>query len=109
MTTLAAGWSWLWIFFGVFVFGQALRWGFWGGRWAKRHSRHWSWEAWEGRDSGHGRELEALRNDLDGRLAEIDSLQSRVTELENRLDFAERLLAERREQPAVGAASSPDR
>jgi Tfp pilus assembly protein PilO len=38
----------------------------------------------------------ALQQDLDDvhhRLAEVDALQQRVTELEERLDFAERLLA----------------
>jgi uncharacterized coiled-coil protein SlyX len=32
------------------------------------------------------------------RLDLVDQLETRVTELENRLDFAERLLAERKEE-----------
>jgi hypothetical protein len=42
----------------------------------------------------------ALRSDVDqlhSRLAEVDMLQARVTELEERVDFTERLLAQNRE------------
>lgn len=42
----------------------------------------------------------ALRDELEqmrGRLAELESVQHRVAELEERVDFAERLLAQRRE------------
>jgi len=42
----------------------------------------------------------ALRSDVDhlhARLGEIDALQTRVAELEERVDFAERLLAQSRE------------
>ena len=42
----------------------------------------------------------ALRADVDqlhSRLAEVDMLQARVTELEERVDFTERLLAQNRE------------
>ena len=35
--------------------------------------------------------------ELESRLAEVDDLQRRVLELEERVDFAERLLAQRRE------------
>jgi Tfp pilus assembly protein PilO len=41
-----------------------------------------------------------LRSDVDqlhSRLAEVDMLQARVTELEERVDFTERLLAQNRE------------
>jgi hypothetical protein len=37
--------------------------------------------------------------DLDARLAELDAVNYRVHELEERLDFAERLLAQAREEP----------
>ncbi len=37
------------------------------------------------------------------RLELVDQLETRVTELENRLDFAERLLAERREERAINS------
>jgi len=43
-------------------------------------------------DPALGEELEGLR----GRLAEMDALQHRMAELEERLDFAERLLSARR-------------
>jgi len=38
--------------------------------------------------------------DVDARLAEVDALRTRVGELEERVDFAERVLAERRHEPA---------
>ena len=50
----------------------------------------------EGKGSGDP----ALRSDVDhlhARLGEIDALQSRVAELEERVDFTERLLAQNRE------------
>lgn len=43
-------------------------------------------------------ELEQLRS----RLGEVDQLQHRVMELEERVDFAERLLAQRREPERLG-------
>jgi hypothetical protein len=48
---------------------------------------------------GQGMRGESERLDLvEGRLAEMESLDARVAELENRLDFTERLLAGRREE-----------
>ena len=38
--------------------------------------------------------------DLDARLSDVDMLHQRVQELEERLDFAERLLAQARAEPA---------
>jgi hypothetical protein len=46
-----------------------------------------------GANPAMARELEEWR----GRMAEVDHLQGRVAELEERLDFAERMLAQRRE------------
>jgi Tfp pilus assembly protein PilO len=49
---------------------------------------------------GRGSVDAALRSDLEQmqhRLAEVEALQTRVGELEERLDFAERLLAQSRE------------
>jgi len=37
---------------------------------------------------------------IEDRLAEVDVLRQRMAELEERVDFAERLLAERRSEPA---------
>ncbi len=40
---------------------------------------------------------------LEDRLAELEAQQARMLELEERLDFAERLLAQQREAPRLGA------
>jgi hypothetical protein len=50
---------------------------------------------WYRRDRYEAREAEPARPDV--RQEYIDSLESRVSELEERLDFTERLLATRRE------------
>lgn len=50
----------------------------------------------------------ALRNELDqvqARLGEVDALQHRVLDLEERLDFAERMLAQKREPDRLGRGS----
>lgn len=55
----------------------------------------------EGRGTGDAalrEELEQLR----GRVADVEVLQHRVMELEERVDFAERLLAQRREPERLG-------
>lgn len=52
---------------------------------------------------GKGREDQRLDAALAERDAVIEDLQNRLSELESRLDFAERLLAERREQAAIPA------
>lgn len=57
------------------------------------------------RIEGRGTVDPALRHELDDlrtRLAEAESLQHRVMELEERVDFAERLLAQRREPERLG-------
>jgi hypothetical protein len=56
----------------------------------------------EGRGAGDA----ALRTEIDqlqGRLGEVDSLHHRVAELEERVDFTERLLAQAAPQGRVGA------
>jgi membrane protein implicated in regulation of membrane protease activity len=40
--------------------------------------------------------------DLESRVAELEGQQHRVVELEDRLDFAERLLIQQREHPPLG-------
>jgi hypothetical protein len=40
-------------------------------------------------------------SDVEARLAELETLQSRVAELEDRVDFSERLLAEQRQMPQI--------
>ncbi|MEP6571370.1 MAG: hypothetical protein ABJD11_01700 [Gemmatimonadota bacterium] len=49
---------------------------------------------------GRGHEDATLRADLEqmrGRLTEVDSLQLRLAEMEERLDFTERMLAQQRD------------
>ena len=77
----------------VFVVVPAVQWSLWGSRSKRRWSRQGGrWEGGIG-DSGLADEVAALRSDLEGRLGEVEHLQARVGELENRLDFTERLLA----------------
>ncbi len=47
--------------------------------------------------SWRGETLPPETEDLQARLAEVDQLKQRVAELEERVDFAERLLARQRE------------
>lgn len=49
-------------------------------------------------------ELDAIR----GRLEATEALEGRVAELEERIDFAERLLAQQREPEHLPAGRSPD-
>jgi guanylate kinase len=51
----------------------------------------------EGRSGQQDEDTAAELADLHARVGEIDSLQTRMAELEERLEFAERLLATRRE------------
>lgn len=104
-----AGWGiggWLLLFF---VVVPTIRWSLWGASWGTRYGLRYSkrWgrhhaKRWGGSDFDDDtqteaglKEIEALRADLDSRLGEVDALHSRVAELENRLDFTERLLAQR--------------
>jgi hypothetical protein len=48
------------------------------------------------------RDRDQLLDDVHGRLDEMDQLRQRVTELEERLDFAERVIARQRETPKLG-------
>lgn len=55
---------------------------------------------------GRGSADSALKADVDhlhARLGEMDSLQARVLELEERVDFTERLLAQAQQQVRLGA------
>ena len=45
--------------------------------------------------------------ELEIRVSELEAAQLRVAELEDRLDFAERLLTQRQEQILPGAPGSP--
>jgi hypothetical protein len=70
---------------------------FWGPwRWGRRPPR------WNRAGPWHQAEqAPELSEAVRARLDLVDQLETRVTELENRLDFAERLLAERREEKAI--------
>ena len=78
----------------VFVVMPAVQWSLWSGS-SKRRSRKWSTSRSDLLHPGLGEEITALRDDLEGRLGEVEQLQGRVAELENRLDFTERLLAQK--------------
>lgn len=56
-------------------------------------------------DSQHDEELVMRVEDLEARLAELSLEQQRVGELEERLDFAERLLAAREPRAIEGRSS----
>lgn len=82
-----------WIFVVLFiVFGP------WRRGWRHRRER-WG----RGRDAAGSTPEPVSQPDRAVRDAQIEQLETRVAELESRLDFAERLLAPRREQvPPVG-------
>jgi hypothetical protein len=54
------------------------------------------WGRFEGLESGSREEIRRLEGELANRDAVLEDLQQRMSELESRLDFSERLLAERR-------------
>lgn len=78
----------LWMFFFFYFRSRPRRW--------SRRSRHWGDfpDGADGpsREDPERREAEQRRKD-----EQIESLETRVAELESRLDFTERLLAQRRE------------
>ena len=93
------------------MFGHAMMW-FWFPLLFLLVFRPWR-RAWRRRDWGGGprvprdrgtdeREIEVRDQE---RQQQIEQLETRVNELESRLDFAERLLAQRREAPLVKDAS----
>jgi cell division protein FtsB len=56
--------------------------------------------------SSDAREIEALRDEITQLRAEVDGIRSQLTdldEIQNRLDFSERLLAQARERGLLGA------
>ena len=101
-----------WILIMVFVVGPAIGWRVWGnpnrrGRFRGRRS-YGVWGDFDDQDAVSGREVAQLREELDSRMGDIDSLHARVAELENRLDFTERLLA-RGQQPLEAETPDPNR
>lgn len=57
----------------------------------------------EGVKPGDDSRGDAAVAELEGRVAELEQKVDRMHELEERLDFTERLLAQQREQPRLGA------
>ncbi len=88
---------WLWI-----VVPMLFIWGPWRRRFHWRHP--WNWEGRSRGDTrrGHrGPVADELAEALEAQRAVTEQLEQRVAELESRLDFTERLLAERREADRV--------
>ncbi len=82
-------WFWLMVFVAFVVLPSMRQMS--GGRGAKRDLGLANSELDRSR-----REIAMLRHDLEDRLTEVDLLSARVAELENRLDFTDRLLAQHR-------------
>jgi hypothetical protein len=109
-----AGWSGLWTLALVFfVVIPSIRWSVsaagWGmkngKRWGRYYARHHEDWGLPDFDRPSRTQWQALRDELDGRIADVDALHTRVAELENRLDFAERLLAERHDRGLIARES----
>lgn len=105
-----AGWSGIWTLLIVFfVVIPSVRWSVAAAGWGMKNGKRWGryhggqWDE----DRPSRKQVVALREELDSQLADVDSLHSRVAELEDRLDFAERLLAERRDRALVVRDPSP--
>ncbi len=60
----------------------------------------------DGGTSGATEQLEAELGDLRARLDDADAARHRIAELEERLDFAERMLAQQREHPRLGTGGA---
>jgi len=91
MIWVPGGW---WI---AFVLMAIFFWRPW--RWGRRPMPPWDWDRYGRRPEP--RKRAELDDSVAARLDLVDQLETRVTELENRLDFAERLLAGRNEEKAV--------
>jgi len=84
--------SWVFILFALFWIGPMMRWMFGQGHEARQRVR-----------GKHGRKLEESRLEaaLEQRDQVIEDLQRRISELESRLDFTERMLAAPKESAEV--------
>jgi hypothetical protein len=92
-----SGWIWIFIAF-FFIWGPMRRF-----RWGRGRGR---WDRWgtDGQDGAPQDRQRPSKEDLEKqqrRDEQVEQLEARVNELESRLDFAERLLAPRREQVVV--------
>ena len=83
------GWGWMFWMLPLMYFGM-----FWGWGWRRHHGRSRR-ERYGGgmSDQDHA----VLVGELDDQRAYAESLETRLAQLEERLDFAERLLSGRRE------------
>jgi hypothetical protein len=54
------------------------------------------------KDGGGGRETAALQQEVEGLHAQLDGVRQELSELAERLDFAERMLAKQREGERLG-------
>ncbi len=101
-------WSLFWV---VFVIVPAVRWSV-GWSWSRR--RWWRVDGWDTDDDrglrrpGRRRQVAELQAELETRNGDIEMLTARVGELENRIDFAERLLAGRRDPTPILTPSRQD-
>lgn len=116
MEIQTAGWSGMWpLLLVFFVVIPSIRWSVSAAGWGMRNGKRWGryygrrWGAdWDLDDDPPARkEIDGFRAELESRLTEVDALQGRVAELENRLDFAERLLAERHDRVLVSRDAPP--
>jgi hypothetical protein len=83
------------VFIVLFVVARTSRWR--AGRRGYGRGYLSRWGAWNGDEAfGESKRIDELMTTVEQRNQDVELLQTRVTELENRLDFAERLLAERR-------------
>jgi len=87
--------SWLIIVFAFMLFGQAMR-GYRGRRWGGR----WKYEPLAGAGQDEVKRIDAAIAERD---MVIEDLQRRLSEMESRLDFTERLLAERHDPTQLPA------
>ena len=101
--------STFWIVFLVlFVIGPMSHWGWrsrFGGyrKWRGRAFRGYGRFGWDDDEAAERERLDELTNLLEQRNQDVELLLSRVTELENRLDFTERLLADRKNTEMLSA------
>ncbi|HXS25847.1 MAG TPA: hypothetical protein VN719_16550 [Gemmatimonadales bacterium] len=92
MISVHGGW-WIPLLIFAFLFWRPWRWG---------RRAHYPWYGWPPpRHHMPPDRAPELDESVRARLELVDQLETRVTELENRLDFAERLLAERKEDKAI--------
>lgn len=82
---------WIFILFAIFAIGPAMRWLFGQGDHARKRI--------------HGKQARKSETNLDAALEQrdqvIEDLQQRISELESRLDFTERMIASKKDPAEV--------